>query len=56
MLIAAFGNNWALYMVLIELPNYMKNILHFNTKTVSIWNKHMTTTIKNNNRFLYVGV
>ena len=35
MLIATLGNNWAFYMILTELPIYMKNILHFNTKAVS---------------------
>jgi len=36
-LIATLGNNWAFYMILTELPIYLKNILHFDTKTNALW-------------------
>merc|ERR1711973_259686 len=36
-LIATLGNNWAFYMILTELSIYMKNMLHFNTKTNALW-------------------
>lgn len=34
LLSATFGYNWALYMLLTELPIYMRNIMHFNLKSV----------------------
>ena len=46
MLIATLGNNWAFYMILTELPIYMKNILHFNTKAVSYFMSKVVQIIK----------
>jgi hypothetical protein len=34
LLSATLGYNWALYMFLTELPIYMRNIMHFNLKSV----------------------
>ena len=34
-MIADFGNNWGFWMLLTELPIYMKNILHYDIKEVS---------------------
>ncbi|XP_032789939.2 putative inorganic phosphate cotransporter isoform X2 [Daphnia magna] len=36
LLSATFGYNWALYMLLTELPIYMRNIMHFNLKSNSL--------------------
>ena len=34
-LIAHCCQNWGFYTLLTEMPTYLKNILHFNIKTVS---------------------
>ena len=35
LLSATLGYNWAFYMLLTELPIYMRNIMHFNLKDVN---------------------
>ncbi len=34
LLVATLGNNWAFYMLITQLPIYMKTILHFDMKSV----------------------
>jgi hypothetical protein len=34
-LVAHCGQNWGFYMLLTQLPTYMKNVLGFDVKTVS---------------------
>lgn len=36
LLISTLGNNWAFYMLIVQLPIYMKTILHFDMTSVSI--------------------
>jgi len=35
-LVADIGNNWGFWMLLTELPIYMKNILNYDLKSVGL--------------------
>lgn len=34
LLVTTLGNNWAFYMLIVQIPIYMKTILHFDLKSV----------------------
>lgn len=48
LLSATLGYNWAFYMLLTELPIYMRNIMHFDLKSVTFLNHYAEAIYINN--------
>jgi len=46
LLVANVSNSWGFYMMLTELPIYMKTILHFDTKSVTFQKKYKTKSMQ----------
>ncbi len=47
LVITHFGQNWGFYTLLTQMPNYLKNVLNFDLKSVSNLSKNSCKERKN---------